>query len=219
MHMKQVKVHVLIKKRILMLQKSKLSTLIVLPLLALMLSASSCSVKKSNVDDKGNAKSTELSQYDKEQIKKEEIAKYRKHIKDSLQKRYAVDVRENLNKDVDAVPYSAIDLVPAYKGCDQSLSNEEIKQCTSERINSYANSNFDTKGVEEFAQDGVNRVYVRFTISKEGMVKDIDARASHLKLAEEAKRVVSSLPKMQPGMQDGKPVNVLYSLPIIFQIN
>ena len=213
--MKQIELDVLIKKRILMLQKSKLSRLIILPLVALILGVTSCSVKPSNVDDKGNEK---LSQYDKEQIKDEEIAKFRKYIQDSLQESYASTVKSNLNNDVDAVPYSAIDLVPAYKGCDQSLSKEEIEHCTSAGIKNYVNSNFDTKGVEKFAQDGVNRVYVRFTISKEGKVKDVDARASHPKLSEEAKRVVYSIPKMQPGKHRGEVVSVLYSLPIIFQM-
>lgn len=203
----------LIKKRILMIQKLKFSTFFILSLLVLMFSVSSCSVNKSDKD----AKNTELSKYDKEQIKNEEIAKYRKYIQDSLQKSYSTTVN-NLNTDVDAVPYSAIDMVPAFKGCDQSLNQDELKKCTSEGITQYVNSNFDTKSVEEFAQEGANRVYVRFTISKEGKIKDVDSRASHPKLSEEAKRVVYSMPKMQPGKHNGKVVNVLYSLPIIFQM-
>ncbi|MDT0295854.1 M56 family metallopeptidase [Mesonia ostreae] len=117
------------------------------------------------------------------------------------------------------IPFTAIELVPAYPGCDQSLSNDEIKKCTSDKIKEFVNANFNTKAVEDFAQDGVNRIYVRFTIDKDGNVKDVDSRASNPKLSEEAERVVNSLPKMQPGMQDGKAVGVLYSLPIIFQIN
>ncbi|MGA9324525.1 MAG: energy transducer TonB, partial [Salegentibacter sp.] len=35
---------------------------------------------------------------------------------------------------------------------------------------------------------------------------------------QEAARVINSLPKMQPGKQRGKPVGVMYSLPIIFQV-
>jgi len=66
---------------------------------------------------------------------------------------------------------------------------------------------------------GSNKIYVKFTISKTGNIEDIKARAASPELAEEAKRVVAQLPKMQPGIQDGKPVNVLYSLPIIFKID
>ncbi|MDT0295853.1 energy transducer TonB [Mesonia ostreae] len=196
-----------------MLQNLKFSRCIALPLLAFMISVSSCSVNKSNGDE-NHAK---LSQYDKEKIKEAEIAKFRKDIQDSLQKSYSATVK-NLNTDVDAVPYSAIDNVPAYQGCDQSLSPEEIKKCTSAGITQFVNSNFDTKGVEQFAQEGSNRVYVRFTIDKDGNVKDVDSRASHPKLSEEAKRVVYSMPKLQPGKHKGEVVNVLYSLPIVFQM-
>jgi protein TonB len=37
-------------------------------------------------------------------------------------------------------------------------------------------------------------------------------------LEKEAIKVVSSLPKMIPGKQRGKAVGVLYSLPILFQV-
>jgi len=117
------------------------------------------------------------------------------------------------------VPFTDIELVPAYPGCDQSLTNNEIKQCTSDKIKNFVNANFDVKLGEELGLTGVNRVYVRFKIAKDGSIKDVKSRASHPKLSEEAERVVNSLPKMQPGMQNGKAVNVLYALPIIFKIN
>ena len=37
-------------------------------------------------------------------------------------------------------------------------------------------------------------------------------------LAAEAVRVVSVMPKWIPGMQDGKPVNVQYMLPVMFRL-
>ena len=37
-------------------------------------------------------------------------------------------------------------------------------------------------------------------------------------LEEEALRVINSLPKMQPGKQNGVAVSVMYSLPIVFEV-
>ena len=51
-----------------------------------------------------------------------------------------------------------------------------------------------------------------------GNIVDIQARAPHKKLKEEAIRVIKLLPKMEPGKQQGKPVKVRYSMPIIFKI-
>ena len=44
------------------------------------------------------------------------------------------------------------------------------------------------------------------------------SRAPHPALEAEAIRIISMLPKMQPGVHDGKKVIVPYSLPIIFQV-
>ena len=65
---------------------------------------------------------------------------------------------------------------------------------------------------------GINRVIVQFKIDKSGNVTDVRSRAPHPRLEEEAARVINSLPKMQPGKQRGKPVGVMYSLPIVFQV-
>ncbi len=57
-----------------------------------------------------------------------------------------------------------------------------------------------------------------FKIDEKGNITDIRARAPHIKLEEEAIRVMKLLPKMIPGKQKGKTVAVLYSLPIAFNV-
>ena len=57
-----------------------------------------------------------------------------------------------------------------------------------------------------------------FKIDKNGNVTGVRARAPHKSLEDEAIRVIRLLPKMKPGLQDGKPVVVPYSLPIIFSV-
>jgi len=117
------------------------------------------------------------------------------------------------------VPFSAIETVPTYPGCDEGSNNTIRKQCFSDKIKDFVNNNFDVGLGKKLGLTGENRVYVRFVIAKDGSIKDVQARAPHPELQEEAERVVNSLPKMQPGIQNGQPVNVLYSLPIIFKID
>ncbi|WP_304156651.1 energy transducer TonB, partial [Mesonia mobilis] len=112
---------------------------------------------------------------------------------------------------------TAIETVPTYPGCE-NLDNAAAKKCMSEQITNFVNENFDTNAVKPYAEKGTNRIYVRFAITKEGTIDNIQARASSPELVEEGKRVVALLPKMKPGENDGKPVDVLYSLPIIFQV-
>lgn len=61
------------------------------------------------------------------------------------------------------------------------------------------------------------KVYVTFVIDQNGYPVDIRvAHGVHPLLDEEAVRVVSTLPKWNPGMQSGKPVRVSYTVPINF---
>jgi TonB family protein len=87
------------------------------------------------------------------------------------------------------------------------------------KITDFVGANFDTKIGKALNLTGVNRVIVQFKIDENGNVVDVKSRAPHPKLEEEAKRVINSLPQMTPGEQNGKAVGVMYSLPIVFQVN
>ncbi|MEX1000729.1 MAG: energy transducer TonB [Crocinitomicaceae bacterium] len=61
-------------------------------------------------------------------------------------------------------------------------------------------------------------VYVQFVVNKDGSISHVVAKQSpHEDLSKEAKRVVSLMPKWNPGEQAGKKVRVRYTLPIHFQ--
>ncbi len=63
------------------------------------------------------------------------------------------------------------------------------------------------------------RVIVDFVVNKDGSITDVNVvKPVHYLLDEEAVRVVKTMPKWNPGILDGKPVRVKYSLPITFRI-
>lgn len=62
------------------------------------------------------------------------------------------------------------------------------------------------------------RVYVNFVISKEGNITNIKMRGPDKNLEKEAHRIISLLPNITPGKQRGKPVNVPFSIPIVFKL-
>jgi protein TonB len=66
--------------------------------------------------------------------------------------------------------------------------------------------------------EGMKRISVQFIIDKNGMVTNIKARAPHPRLQKEAIRIIKLLPKMSPGRQRNKAVNVRYNLPIGFRV-
>lgn len=71
---------------------------------------------------------------------------------------------------------------------------------------------------ESAKESGIHgRVYVTFKITKEGKVTDARiARGVHPPMDKEAVRVVNSMPDWKPGRQDGKPVDVTYTVPVDF---
>ena len=112
----------------------------------------------------------------------------------------------------------SVEEVPVYPGCEGLRTNEEKRNCMSEKITRHVNRTFDTSLGSELGLTGVHRIYVSFKIEPSGKVSIIGARGPHPRLEAEAIRVAKALPEMQPGKQGGKAVGVIYSLPITFRV-
>ncbi|MFT6998108.1 MAG: protein TonB [Cryomorphaceae bacterium] len=71
------------------------------------------------------------------------------------------------------------------------------------------------------AQDGgiSGKVHVGFTVRKDGSITDIEVKKrAGGGLDEEAIRVVEAMPKWNPGIHRGRPVNVSFVMPISFKL-
>lgn len=63
------------------------------------------------------------------------------------------------------------------------------------------------------------RVICQYVVTTDGSIADIKViRGVDPSLDEEAVRVIKSMPKWKPGMQNGQPVNVRYTIPISFKL-
>ncbi len=128
------------------------------------------------------------------------------------------DIVEVEEEEIADVPFAVIENVPIYPGCENAGNNEAKKNCMSEKVQQFVQKKFDTDLANDLGLEGRQRISVQFKIDKNGNVTDVRARAPHPRLEQEAIEVVKSLPKMTPGKQRGKPVGVLYALPILFQV-
>jgi len=129
------------------------------------------------------------------------------------------DIIEVKPKDeIETYPFTVIEDVPIFPGCERFTDNEKRRNCMSDKISDFVNSNFDRSIGSDLGLSGINKLYVMFEIDKEGHVVGIKSRATHPKLEQEAIRVIKLLPDFEPGKQRGKPVGVSYALPIVFQI-
>lgn len=65
----------------------------------------------------------------------------------------------------------------------------------------------------------MGRVIVQFVVDKDGTITNPTvARGVDAYLDKEAIRVVSSMPKWKPGVQNGKKVRVKYTVPVVFRL-
>lgn len=128
-----------------------------------------------------------------------------------------VEVYEE-EEEIADVPFSVIEDVPIFPGCENETDNEARRACMSEKVTQFVNRRFNTDLGSELGLSGINRIYVQFRIERDGSVSVLGARAPHPRLQQEAERVVDQLPDMQPGRQRGQAVGVLYSLPIVFRV-
>ena len=67
--------------------------------------------------------------------------------------------------------------------------------------------------------DVIGRVVVAFTVEKAGSLSDIKVVKSLDPLFDkEAVRLVKSMPKWKPGMDNGEPIRIRYSVPVTFRL-
>ncbi|RRQ49519.1 M56 family peptidase [Maribacter algicola] len=170
----------LIKKRIVMLQKSKskkiwqLKYLVLVPLVLGMLFYTSC---ESEPNSKENLEATSL--------------------------------KNNM------VTFAEIDEVPIFPGCEDA---SDKRACFNEKIQLHISKNFRYPD-QALEQNIEGRVSVMFTIDSDGNIVNIQKRGQHPLLEDEVVRIISKLPKMEPGVKDGKNVNIPYSIPVVFQLD
>ena len=131
-----------------------------------------------------------------------------------------VDPVDPEGSEIDEVSITAVQNVPVFPGCEKyEGNNEDLFECMSNKIGKIVNRKFDTDLANDYGLSGIQRIYVQFKIDKQGNVTDIKARAPHNALQNEAVRVTNKIPQMsKPGLQNNKPVTVLYSLPIVFKV-
>ena len=129
---------------------------------------------------------------------------------------------EEINKEIQSfgergkgwVPFTAIDEAPIFPGCENS---EDKRACFLENVQSHVRKHFNYP--QEAQEQGIQgRVAIMFGINADGDIVDIKSKGPSPILETEAQRIIARLPKMEPAKQNGKPVDVIFSIPITFRL-
>jgi periplasmic protein TonB len=113
--------------------------------------------------------------------------------------------------------FMIVENMPALAQC-KTMRGDERHQCTQMEIIRYVSKNTKYPPIAKDA--GIQgTVFVYFVVGRDGKVKDVKVlREVDPRLDKEAKRVVESLPRFEPGQQRGKNVSVQYTIPVKFII-
>ena len=223
----------LIKKRLVMLQKSKskksgmMKYLVVIPMVVISLTIFSTKalaqekVKTTN-EVKKEKVLKEIKEYNQSATKEEKIQVLDDNfLKEKLEeiKIKNLVLEKNPNTD-DPIPFALVKSPPAFQGCEEKV-DKEARDCFMNGMNEHIKKYFSyPKEAKDKNVEG--RVLVLFTINKQGLVDDFrvkgNGKENSYLLEHEAARIMKLLPKFTPGMIDDKPVEVSYAQPIMFRI-
>ncbi|TXI63265.1 MAG: energy transducer TonB [Flavobacterium sp.] len=148
-------------------------------------------------------------------VEESQIAKQQKKQADSIEKSKQDD---NVKNEVKDLPICNNQESPYYIRKNPTTGFEE-KITFTDYIRKHIYNKFR---YPEFAMDHElqGRVMVHFIIDKEGnpQIKEAIGPKNGLILEEEAIRIIKSLPTAIPATCDGKPINIMYAIPINFQM-
>lgn len=228
--------HSLLKKRIIMLQKTKsksifqLKYLLLVPVVFGMLLYSSCAnegTKEVAEDDtevmqkinelseaimkKGNLTEEEEKALQFLSTEGKPGGKVYKPVQDYL------DETEGKSSDV---PFASLDNAPVFPGCE-GLEGAESKKCFQESVSTFVAENFPIKELEESSDvaAGKHKIVVEFVIDEYGYLKTKNIRTNDPTLELASEMMLKKFPAVEPGMHERKKVSVFYTLPIIFELN
>ena len=122
-----------------------------------------------------------------------------------------VDIVTREINENDLIHFAVIENPPLAPYCKE-------KKCTSKYIQMHVERNFNSELASEVGISGKIRIMIEFIIDVEGNPINITASGGPEIMNQNAIDVIAVLPKFKPGMKDGKPINVSYNVPLLFQV-
>lgn len=131
------------------------------------------------------------------------------------------ELTDNLSEEElkNAKRFNTVDKLPLFNNCKTGKKGDMF-DCFNEQMMKHIEKHFNypTDAVRNMIE---GEIWVRFVIDQNGDVRNIKTLGPKNTeiLNEEAKRVVTKLPRFTPAKIDGKPVAVKYGFPINFSLD
>lgn len=103
---------------------------------------------------------------------------------------------------------------PVFPGCGEE-EIADLPKCFQEKLKLHIRENH-TNLTQASREKLKGKATVEYAIEPDGNITITKVEGENLILNEEAKRIITLLPKMQPAYQNGKATRMLLSIPISF---
>ena len=115
------------------------------------------------------------------------------------------------------LPFAVIEDKPLFQEC-KNVPRSEQMSCFKEHLDKHVKNNFRyPQAALDMGIEG--RVNVSFRINTDGTISILGVRGTDRILEDEAKRIISTIPKLIPGKQRNKPTAVTFAYPINFKLS
>lgn len=113
-----------------------------------------------------------------------------------------------------------LDIPPIISGCNSKVDKKEIVICLQDRISKLINKNLKfSVFLKQNLPNGKYQINTFFKISKSAKITDIKVDFDNDEIVNEVIRALKKIKIKSPGIIDGKPVGVKYTLPIYFSLD
>ncbi len=114
--------------------------------------------------------------------------------------------------------FKIVEDAPTFTGCEDITDKPERQKCAETKLLEFIYSKITYPVIAR--ENGVQgMVYVQFVVERDGSITNINVvRDIGGGCGDEAARVVSLMPKWNPGKQRGTPVRVMFTLPVKFDL-
>lgn len=129
----------------------------------------------------------------------------------------AIGQEENESQDVIQNKLEALETMPVYPGCEEKEYTDKAS-CTERRMMNFIMSHviYPEEAIDKNIQ---GKVFVSFTINKEGFVEQVEIqRGVSESLNNAALTAVGLMPQMKPATKKGKAVDIKYTVPVTFKL-
>lgn len=144
-----------------------------------------------------------------------EIEKKVEKVENNIQKEFLIT--ENL-KDSEIIDFEKVEITPYFSTC-KSKKEDDQKKCFRKELFRHFGMKFNADLPNKLGlAPGIHKIQNSFIINIHGEIVNIQTSGAKEELNDEAKRVLSLLPKINPGKHKGEIINVKFEFPFSLKV-